>query len=80
MGSPGAKSWLTTMWLGPVGGRIFASPPFVASPARVTRIPAPQNLYPVGELERRLRRLLAEPELLYRSLRQAAAAVVSVPA
>ncbi len=41
---------------------------------------APQNLYPVGELERRLRRLLGEPELLYRSLRQAAAVGVSVPA
>lgn len=40
---------------------------------------APQNLYPVGELERRLRRLLGEPDLLYRALRQAAAGV-TVPA
>jgi hypothetical protein len=39
---------------------------------------APQNLYPVGGLERRLRRLLGDPELLYRSLRQAAA-MVTVP-
>jgi hypothetical protein len=39
---------------------------------------APQNLYPVGGLERRLRRLLGDPELLYRSLRRAAA-MVTVP-
>jgi hypothetical protein len=36
---------------------------------------APQNLYPVGGLERRLRRLLGDPELLYRALRQASAMV-----
>ena len=36
---------------------------------------APQNLYPVGGLERRLRRMLGDSELLYRSLRQAAAMV-----
>lgn len=36
---------------------------------------APQNLYPVGGLERRLRRLLGDSELLYRSLRKAAALV-----
>jgi hypothetical protein len=39
---------------------------------------APQNLYPVGGLERRLRRLLGDPDFLYRSLRQAAA-MVTVP-
>jgi hypothetical protein len=35
---------------------------------------APQNLYPVGGLERELRRRLGDPALLYRSLRAAAAA------
>ena len=34
---------------------------------------APQNLYPVGELERKLHHLLGDRELLYRSLRVAAA-------
>jgi hypothetical protein len=35
---------------------------------------APQNLYPVGGLERELRRRLGDPALLLRALRQAAAA------
>lgn len=35
---------------------------------------APQNLYPVAGLERELRRRLGHPALLYRALRQAAAA------
>lgn len=35
---------------------------------------APQNLYPIGGLERHLRRRLGDPALLYRSLRSAAAA------
>lgn len=35
---------------------------------------APQNLYPVGALERELRRRLGHPGLLYRALRAAAAA------
>ena len=35
---------------------------------------APQNLYPIGGLERALRRRLGEPALLYRALRSAAAA------
>jgi hypothetical protein len=34
---------------------------------------APQNLYPVAELERTLRRHLGDPQLLYRGLRLAAA-------
>lgn len=34
---------------------------------------APQNLYPIGGLERALRRRLGEPTLLYRALRRAAA-------
>lgn len=35
---------------------------------------APQNLYPIGGLERALRRRLGEPAVLYRALRRAAAA------
>ncbi len=35
---------------------------------------APQNLYPIAGLERQLRRRLGDPQLLYRSLRAAAAA------
>jgi hypothetical protein len=34
---------------------------------------APQNLYPIGGLERELRRRLGDPQLLYRALRIAAA-------
>lgn len=34
---------------------------------------APQNLYPIGGLERELRHRLGEPQLLYRALREAAA-------
>ncbi len=33
---------------------------------------APQNLYPIGGLERELRRRLGDPQLLYRALREAA--------
>jgi hypothetical protein len=33
---------------------------------------APQNLYPIGGLERRLHHLLGDRELMYRSLREAA--------
>ena len=33
---------------------------------------APQNLYPIGGLERELRRRLGDPDLLYRALRSAA--------
>ncbi|GAA4549759.1 hypothetical protein [Pseudonocardia xishanensis] len=36
---------------------------------------APQNLYPIGGLERQLRRRLGDPGLLYRALRRAAAGV-----
>jgi hypothetical protein len=35
---------------------------------------APQNLYPIGGLERQLRRRLGDPQLLYRALRKAAMA------
>lgn len=34
---------------------------------------APQNLYPIGGVERQLRRRLGDPALLYRALREAAA-------
>jgi hypothetical protein len=37
---------------------------------------APQNLYPVGQLERKLHHLLGDRDLLYRSLRAAAAGMV----
>ena len=40
---------------------------------------APQNLYPIAALERRLRRRLGDPALVYRALRSAAA-VASAPA
>lgn len=36
---------------------------------------APQNLYPIGGLEKELRRRLGDPRVLYRALRQAAAKV-----
>lgn len=40
---------------------------------------APQNLYPVGALERELRRRLGHPGLVYRALRQAAADESRIP-
>jgi hypothetical protein len=39
---------------------------------------APQNLYPIGGLERALRRRLGEPAVLYRALRRAAARATPV--
>jgi hypothetical protein len=33
---------------------------------------APQNLYPIGGLERALRHRLSDPQLLYRALRESA--------
>lgn len=44
-------------------------PKFASAPHKDPR--APQNLYPVGGLERELRRRLGDPSLLYRSLRVA---------
>ncbi|HEY3882383.1 MAG TPA: hypothetical protein VGM12_27650 [Trebonia sp.] len=43
---------------------------FASSPYKDSR--APQNLYPIGGLERELRRRLGDPKLLYRALREAA--------
>ena len=45
-------------------------PPLASSPHKDPR--APQNLVPIGGLERELRRRLGDPLLLYRSLRAAA--------
>jgi hypothetical protein len=45
-------------------------PHFASAPHKDPR--APQNLYPIGGLERDLRRRLGDPQLLYRSLRVAA--------
>jgi hypothetical protein len=46
-------------------------PRFASEPYKDSR--APQNLYPIGGLERQLRRRLGDPALLYRALRRAAA-------
>lgn len=48
-----------------------ALPRFASEPHKDAR--APQNLYPIGGLERELRRRLGDPALLYRDLRVAAA-------
>jgi hypothetical protein len=47
-------------------------PRYASEPHKDQR--APQNLYPIGGLERELRRRLGDPALLYRGLRAAAAA------
>jgi hypothetical protein len=47
-------------------------PPLASSPHKDPR--APQNLVPIGGLERELRRRLGDSQLIYRSLRAAAAA------
>jgi hypothetical protein len=47
-----------------------ALPPFASAPHKDSR--APQNLYPIGGLERELRHRLGDPQLLYRALRVAA--------
>jgi hypothetical protein len=46
-------------------------PPWASSPHKDPR--APQNLVPIGGLERELRHRLGDTQLLYRSLRAAAA-------
>ncbi len=50
-------------------------PRFASEPHKDTR--APQNLYPIGGLERELRRRLGDQALLFRSLKRAAALPVS---
>ena len=47
-----------------------ALPRFASHPHKDPR--APQNLYPIGGLERELRRRLGDQQLMYRALRQAA--------
>jgi hypothetical protein len=48
-------------------------PRYASEPHKDPR--APQNLYPIGGLERELRRRLGDPAVLYRALRRASAAV-----
>jgi hypothetical protein len=50
-------------------------PRFASEPHKDAR--APQNLYPIGGLERELRRRLGDPRLLYRALRIAAASAAA---
>ena len=49
---------------------------FASQPHKEPR--APQNLYPIGALERDLRRRLGDPQVIYRALRKAAAASAKV--
>lgn len=57
-----------------LAGRVAATVPRYASePHKDPR--APQNLYPVGGLERELRRRLGDPDLLYRALLLRAAGI-----
>jgi hypothetical protein len=51
-------------------------PRYASEPHKEAR--APQNLYPVGGLERELRRRLGDPDLLYRALRRSAHAAAVV--
>jgi hypothetical protein len=53
-------------------------PRYASEPHKEAR--APQNLYPVGGLERELRRRLGDPDLLYRALRRSAHAAASASA
>ena len=52
-------------------------PRYASEPHKESR--APQNLYPVGGLERELRRRLGDPDLLYRALRVSSARAASPP-
>jgi hypothetical protein len=53
-------------------------PPLASTPHKDPR--APQNLVPIGGLERELRRRLGDQQLLYRALRSASSAAQSAPA
>jgi hypothetical protein len=53
-------------------------PPLASSPHKDPR--APQNLVPIGGLERELRRRLGDQQLLYRALRSASSVTQSAPA
>jgi hypothetical protein len=50
-------------------------PRYASQPHKEAR--APQNLYPVGGLERELRRRLGDPDVLYRALRRSAHAAAT---
>ena len=50
-------------------------PRYASEPHKEAR--APQNLYPVGGLERELRRRLGDPDVLYRALRRSADAAAT---
>ena len=50
----------------------LALPTFASAPHKDAR--APQNLYPIAGLERRLRHLLGDPAVIYRALRRVSAA------
>jgi hypothetical protein len=50
----------------------FSLPAYASAPHKDAR--APQNLYPIAGLERRLRHLLGDPAVIYRALRRASAA------
>jgi len=61
-----------------LAARVGATVPRYASqPHKESR--APQNLYPVGGLERELRRRLGDPDLLYRALRRSAHTASTTP-
>jgi hypothetical protein len=49
----------------------LALPRFASAPHKDTR--APQNLYPIGGLERTLRHRLGDAAVVYRALRRASA-------
>lgn len=53
----------------------LALPPFASAPHKDTR--APQNLYPIGGLERDLRHRLGDPNVVYRALRRASSVTAS---
>ena len=53
-------------------------PPLASTPHKDPR--APQNLVPIGGLERELRRRLGDQQLLYRALRSASSVAQSAPA
>jgi hypothetical protein len=53
----------------------LALPPFASAPHKDTR--APQNLYPIGGLERELRHRLGDAAVVYRALRRASSVIAA---
>jgi hypothetical protein len=71
-----ATGALSTAAVVALADTVCATLPFFASaPHKDAR--APQNLYPIGGLERALRHRLGDPAVVYRALRRAGAAFVS---